>query len=398
MGVRFRRRIRLAPGVHLNMSGSGISWSIGPRGASVTFGSRGTYLNTGIPGTGLHSRERIGPIQSRPGSGPPSSTSSTITSTVSIADDGTVVFLGQDGQPLSEHQVTLLKQQNRSKLQEFMAQVAKEINGHLEALEQIHLATPSPTTHPTYEIQPFKLEEPSQPCLRGYGFFGRFFNSTRERIDLENAAANERYRTEVEVWEQQKRKHHLHELERKQVVEEYVLTDVNVMETALETSLQGLIWPRETEMSAELRDDGRVVMLDVDLPEIEDIPRKTATAPQRGFKLSVKELSATRVQQMYMRHVHGVGFRVVGEVFYVLPKAEQVVLSAYSQRADKATGSIQDEYLYSVRVNRKDWERINFDNLGELDVTSALGQFDIRRDVAKSGLFKPITPFDGIQE
>jgi len=59
MSLRFRRRIKIIPGVHLNISRSGISTSVGVRGASLTLGKQGTYLNTGIPGTGVSWRGRI---------------------------------------------------------------------------------------------------------------------------------------------------------------------------------------------------------------------------------------------------------------------------------------------------------------------------------------------------
>ncbi len=61
MGLRFRRRIKIIPGVHLNISRSGISTSVGVRGASVTLGKRGTYGNVGLPGTGISYRGRISP-------------------------------------------------------------------------------------------------------------------------------------------------------------------------------------------------------------------------------------------------------------------------------------------------------------------------------------------------
>jgi hypothetical protein len=61
MGLRFRRRITIVPGVHLNISRSGISTSVGVRGASLTLGKRGTYGNIGLPGTGISYRERISP-------------------------------------------------------------------------------------------------------------------------------------------------------------------------------------------------------------------------------------------------------------------------------------------------------------------------------------------------
>jgi hypothetical protein len=59
MGLYFRKRIKILPGVHMNVSKSGTSWSIGPRGAKVNFGKRGTYVTTGIPGTGIYSRTKV---------------------------------------------------------------------------------------------------------------------------------------------------------------------------------------------------------------------------------------------------------------------------------------------------------------------------------------------------
>ncbi len=59
MAIRFRRKIKILPGVHFNISKSGISTSIGVRGASVTLGKRGTYTNVGIPGSGIYMRSRV---------------------------------------------------------------------------------------------------------------------------------------------------------------------------------------------------------------------------------------------------------------------------------------------------------------------------------------------------
>ena len=59
MGWRFRKSIKIMPGVRINLSKSGISTSVGPRGAKITFGPNGTYVNAGIPGTGLYTREKI---------------------------------------------------------------------------------------------------------------------------------------------------------------------------------------------------------------------------------------------------------------------------------------------------------------------------------------------------
>lgn len=53
MGFRFRRSVKLLPGVRLNMTGSGMSFSFGPRGFRYTVGTKGTRVTAGIPGTGV---------------------------------------------------------------------------------------------------------------------------------------------------------------------------------------------------------------------------------------------------------------------------------------------------------------------------------------------------------
>lgn len=53
MAFRFWRRFKVAPGVTLNFSKSGGSFSFGPRGAKLTVGSRGKRATVGLPGTGL---------------------------------------------------------------------------------------------------------------------------------------------------------------------------------------------------------------------------------------------------------------------------------------------------------------------------------------------------------
>lgn len=53
MPLRFRKSFKVAPGVKLNLSKSGISTSVGKRGATVNFSKRGTRATVGLPGTGL---------------------------------------------------------------------------------------------------------------------------------------------------------------------------------------------------------------------------------------------------------------------------------------------------------------------------------------------------------
>ena len=58
MGFRFRRSIKIAPGVRINLSKSGLSTSIGTRGATVNIRGDRVRGTVGIPGTGLSYSEQ----------------------------------------------------------------------------------------------------------------------------------------------------------------------------------------------------------------------------------------------------------------------------------------------------------------------------------------------------
>src|SRR5262245_59046212 len=110
MGFRFRKSIKLAPGLRMNVSSSGVSCNIGPRGASISVGKRRTYLNTSIPGTGFSARERISGPSQRAQQTPSRVVIATVT--VSVDDDGAVRFCDEEGKTLSETMITTAKRQH----------------------------------------------------------------------------------------------------------------------------------------------------------------------------------------------------------------------------------------------------------------------------------------------
>lgn len=81
MGINFRRRKKVLPGVYLNFSKNGISTTIGSKGANINLGKKGVYLNTGIPGTGIYSREKVvGSNNNPPDNKPDSPTKNSLSS------------------------------------------------------------------------------------------------------------------------------------------------------------------------------------------------------------------------------------------------------------------------------------------------------------------------------
>ena len=59
MGLRFFRRVKILPGVYINLGKRGASVSVGPRGAKVNFGAGGVKASVGIPGTGIRYEQRL---------------------------------------------------------------------------------------------------------------------------------------------------------------------------------------------------------------------------------------------------------------------------------------------------------------------------------------------------
>ena len=58
MGFRFQRRIKILPGLTINLSKSGVGFSVGARGFHTGIDSKGRrYTSTSLPGTGVSWRE-----------------------------------------------------------------------------------------------------------------------------------------------------------------------------------------------------------------------------------------------------------------------------------------------------------------------------------------------------
>lgn len=324
----------------------------------------------------------------------PTNPASTLVSvTCSLNDDGSLTFHDTDGNDLPEHVIEASKKQNKDVILAVIQRKCDEINSNIEALGAIHLDTPSGTSQPVFVEVPFSEPEPAAPAPIKPSLLDRLFKKRMLRLQAQNAKIQTNFAAYYSDWSNEQANHFQLEQNRKRLINEGIYTSTSDMETWLEYNLQDIQWPRETAISLELLEDGQLVLLDVDLPEIEDMPSSTASVPSRGLKLSVKAMSTTAVQKLYMAHVHAVAFRIIGETFAALPKATTVVLSGYSQRPNKATGCVSDEYLFSVRANRVTWGDIDFGRLADIDVVDALARFDLRRQMSKTGIFKAIDPF-----
>lgn len=143
----------------------------------------------------------------------------------------------------------------------------------------------------------------------------------------------------------------------------------------------------------DLGSDDTTIALDTDLPSDDEMPDREWTMPARVLKLTPKSLSDTRQRTLHRDHVHGIAFRVLWAVFVRLPSVQEARVSGYRQVVDPATGGTRDQYLYSIKVTREQWNRIHFDQLKQVDPVAAVEAFTLRRDMTKTGIFRDIEPF-----
>lgn len=394
MGLRFRRRVRILPGVYLNFSRSGISASTGVRGASMTFGRTGVYANLGLPGSGLSYRSRIDRADQRARKSARRGAPGAFTDQASgehqiqlrIDAEGRLTLFSAEGDPIPDSEFRKLRRRTPGPFRDAMAEHVATQESLLSDLLDLHTQTPHPKTreHPT--ARPFLLPEPARPAPLQSSLLTWLLPWTRRRFEARKQQSMERFKANHARWQTARDRHNKAEKTRiETLMQGLASADPSVMEDALARRLASLEWPRETEVSFELSAQEAHAALDVDLPEQADLPTVEYRLPKRQWRILQKEFSNTERQAHYARHVHGVVFRLLGEVFACLPSVSEVRVAGYTQRLDKATGAEQDDYVLAVTAKRADWEKIDFNNLNAIDPIRALERFSLRREMSARG-------------
>ncbi|MBI4751390.1 MAG: DUF4236 domain-containing protein [Acidobacteria bacterium] len=451
MGFRFRKSIKIAPGLKVNLSTKGMSLTVGGQGASVNVGSAGTFLNLGLPGTGLSYRTKVSsnrrknpatpppptPLPPLPGTqpgwsqqpSPPGTQPTVVPASIGLNTDSRICFYNQYGQVIPDTWLEQLVSQNWKAVTEILEREAAAYNQ--DSGLDLHLETPSPrksfdlpelilagSVPAPPEIFDFSEPIPLPPELKTPGFLGGLLKSKRDQIEAENNRLREAYVQAQREWERRRNAHTTYKTEAMADYQDQLanykrlkadITERNrVRQSALTNGREGnpeamedllgevfkeIDWFRETTASFEVTPDAQTVWVDVDFPEIEDMPAYTATIDFPGFRLNVHPRSTYRRQKEYIHHIHSVAFRVVGEIFWALPKVTSVILSGYSQRPNAQTGVMEDQYLLSVQVPRVEWIKVDFLNLKNVDVFGFFEQFKLRRKCSRTAIAAPITPF-----
>lgn len=450
--MRFRKRLTICPGVKMNLSASGISFTVGGKGISANVGKNGLFLNTSIPGTGLYDRKKLvdfgkageklkkkitGQVAiDKPARGDSKSASIRECETVSgenirlaMGTDGNVVVFDKSGR-LIEDPAALDVIRGTAEYKDAMARLnarpgtetAEEAEEEVLSVDQIMMLSADVPTADMYtgetplpevalfQPEPFTEPGPDRDAIRAAlaaeaeekvtGLFG--ISKKREEYVNENldAAFDREYAEWLgrkDAFEKQQAAFVAEENER--IRNEYrmrleqlrrgISADEEYVEDQISEWISEVDLPVEFQLEYEYDPAAGVLMVDLDLPEIEEIPEEeTVTLASGVTKLKAKSQKA--IKEEYANCVMGLGVFCASHFFCITPDMERILMSAYTQRRDKKTGDMQDEYIYTVIFERPAFEKEDYQKQ-EPDVF--FNKFKNRMLRLASGELKKIDPY-----
>ena len=302
--MRFRKSMKVAKGVKLNLSKTGASFTLGSGlPVSLNVGTKGAYLNWSIPGTGVYDRVRLDKVLKE--------------------KLGGVFGFGKAAAEEPAEETKQLEAGKKTSAKKGKKAPSRPADAEMEAIAQ--------------EIA--------------------LVNIHQQAADVCQTASG--------------------------------VMDAAKVEQDLEDWLAESEAPIEFAIQTEVLADKNCVMIDLDLPEIEDMPQNALFELADG---TVKIKKKTKKQQYedYRTCVFGLGEYVASHAFGVVPQAEKIVVSAYTQRRDEKTGDLLDVFIYSVVFDRAAFKK----DYQEKDPYDFCGGLKSRFYVLASGVMKEIAPFE----
>jgi hypothetical protein len=427
--MRFSKRIRICKGLSFNLSKSGASLSAGRKGASVNIGTRGTFINAGIPGTGISTRKKVG------GGAKKSSEAKKETSKKQVIVNLTIT-LDEDGKPIikdnrgniifDENTLKQIKRQDSykdvvrkliiSRKEEIekanyafldiykltpLLQEHKSIESKLNDIKfQEYIKTPYPEDAPSLEKIKFELESKKNSPINKLLFWKKDKNNglDPQMIYLEKLNKWKQDKAAFEEKESIKKEREdtknrdFYENERRKWNEE-ISNSEEIVSKKIQEFLADLTLPVEFSIDYDYFKESKSVYVDLDLPEIEDLPKHKATI-SASEKLSIKSKTNKELKGDYARCVIGMALFFAGNFFNMNQNIEYIVISGYTQRISKKSGNIEDEYIYSIRFDRKSFGKLR---IASIDPIEAVDNFERIINIASSYEMKKIEPLPIIQ-
>lgn len=429
--MRFRKSIKICKGVKINFSKSGASCTFGIPGCSVNVGKKGTYLNSGIPGTGLYNRTKLGGHSNNKklnsyDNSYNKSLEMPLYFNLQLNEDGSILFYNNYGGLITDSAVIRkikATDEFKSKRDKLMEESFSNINSKTESIINIYKLSPKTESLTDYTnlleslkpmvylknqytiseptmndvIKILKNEAESNVCTKKFwkikALKEKYVEDNKE-IRFSELYSN--WKNEKEAFEKKE-----NEIEQrmndcylqeynsiKEKLEGIIHGDASIVENEIKTWLSTVELPIDFDLQFEYNKN--TLMVDLDLPEIEEMPTEKAAKLANG---AVKKKNKTQkeIKEDYVNCVFGLAVFFASNLFNVSPSIKNIVLSGYTQRRNQKTGDIQDDYVYSIKFLRDVFEKR--DNLQEKPVDFCM-KFENRCNITSTMIMKTIKPFE----
>ncbi|WP_291104406.1 MULTISPECIES: DUF4236 domain-containing protein [unclassified Flavobacterium] len=427
--MAFRKRIKIAKGLNLNLSGSGLSMSAGVRGASATFGKNGTYMNTGIPGTGLYKRTKVSSNSNDNISSLSNNSKNQqdeINVNIRLDEKGIPVLIVEDknGRILSDESLIrkIKKSDSYKKVVYDLTESRKNsIDEETEKFINIFKYTPEIITEnifqteldnlkpKTYNVKKFDIIKPEIELIKSdLEIIAKknikkvfFWKNKKMRQDFVDENLQKTFKEKTNEWESKnkefnenekytkdtKDKEYLAEyLKIKNELEKILLGDNDYIESKIESIIGEITLPVEFTLDYKYLEQN--LKINLDLPEIEHMPTEKASLLSSG-KISIKNKSQKELKQEYSQCVSGIAFFLAGTFYNISPKITNIIVSGYTQRLNKLNGKAEDQYIYSIKFTREIFSSLNIKAINSLE---AFGNFENNLNVSTNFEFKTVNP------
>ena len=443
MGMRFRKSVKICKGVKVNFSKSGASLSLGGRGHSMNFGGRGTRATVGIPGTGLSYSTKVGGSHKSHSSSNRSSASHSGSRSNAVAvpnsvqlkmsPDGRVEILDGRGNVITDQSVVRkikttdtyknmvrnLEGQRQNMLEQAYNEAKKENDRFIE----IHKLSPQVDSQeqylqilnslrpPVYQRRQYEVPCPTEATVREQlmqeakaTVQGSIFKIGKLRKEYVDSNIQSRLNAAISAWSQDKHAFEEQETENEASENERYAVEFNANRTYTSNLINGgddevseavESWISSCELPVEINVDydwdrnDHIMYLDVDLPEIEDVPENEVVRLASGNLKEKKKTQAT-LKQEYVNLVLGLAIFISANIFNASPAIHSIVMSGYTQRRNKA-GDVNDEYVYSIKFLREIFENSVLANVNPMDFCM---RFENRSNITSTMLMKKIQPYE----
>lgn len=400
----------LLPGVRLTASKSGFGVSIGGPLGRVGVGPRGFYISGSLPGTGISFHQSLAPFPPSAGSPlpvqptqlpaprgefgdmPPEDIARALGRVeIVFKPDGDIVWQDHAGEELPWDVSAWIMSSQADRWSTVIATRVDEMNAELRLLATVHHQTP--LSGPVqFRPRAFDVPSPERPVTENEGLLARFAPWRQAQRQEAAISAARQYEEALAEHERQRAEHERVEAIRFDVYARAQRGDPEAILASLENSLAEVLWLRPTLVRCHASEDASVLHLEVDLPEIEDMPRVHAAPSASGHRIRYVPMPQTDRLQLHSDHVLGIVCRLHGEVFATSPTIERVVISGFTQRVRRGDAEPTDTFIVSVLCKRTEWARLSADALGGLDLVSWVRNCGGRIDPTPTGRFRSIDP------